>query len=259
MKIQIASDLHLEMRRGRLPAPGEFRAAPDRDILVLAGDIDTHTCAWDFVRQQLELSPVVYVPGNHEYYSWQTREHINEAWQRKAQQIPDLHYLLGESVTIGGVRFWGAPWYSDLFGRRDRGCLQLISESISDFDRKFDDFGRWTVARHLDEHARQTKLLREQAGEVDVIVTHWPPTLDAVAPRFEGDALNGYFVNDKDYLVEEIGAQLWISGHVHDPYACVIGATRCIGNPTGYPYDATENRLFRPDLVIEVEPAGPEG
>ena len=95
--------------------------------LVLAGDIGTHTCAWDFVRQQLELSPVVCVPGNHEYYSMQTREHTNSEWKRKAHEHAGLHYLLAEGVVIGGVRFWGAPWYSDFFGRRDSELIKRFA------------------------------------------------------------------------------------------------------------------------------------
>ena len=255
MKIQIASDLHLEMRRGHHPKIHDFYPVDDRDVLVLAGDIATYLDAWSFIEQELRRSPVIYVPGNHEYYSWQTREFIDEAWKHKAKQYADLHYLLGEGVTIDGVRFWEAPWYSDFFGRRDPGYLKLIAESLSDFDRKYDDFGRWTVTRHLDEHAHQTRLLREQAGMIDVVITHWPPTLHAVAPRFQGDALNGYFVNDREDLVEEIGSQLWISGHVHDPFRRVVGETWCIGNPAGYPHEAREVPMYWPDLVVEIEPS----
>ena len=255
MKIQIASDLHLELRRNYEPEIHDFYPVEDRDVLVLAGDIGTYMNAWGFIEEELRRTPVIYVPGNHEYYSWQTREHVDKAWCHKARQNPDLHYLIAEGVSIGGIRFWGAPWYSDLFGRRDRSHLRDVEYGISDFSPKFSDFGRWTIARHLQEHARQTRLLREQAGRVDVVITHWPPTLDAVAPRFEGDPLNGYFVNDREGLVEEIGARYWISGHVHDAYRAVVGNTLVLGNPAGYPNAKPESRLFRPDLAIEVEPA----
>ena len=63
-------------------------------------------------------------------------------------------------------------------------------------------FGRWTIARQLEEHVRQTNLLREHAGRVDVVIIHWPPTLHAFTPRFQGNALNGYVVNDRENLVE---------------------------------------------------------
>ena len=255
MKIQIASDLHLELRRNHEPEIHDFYPVEGRDVLVLAGDIGTHVNAWGFIEEELRRSPVIYVPGNHEYYSWQTREHTDEVWRQKAKQNPNLHYLIAEGVTIGGVRFWGAPWYSDLFSRRAPGYLRLIAESLNDFDPKYDDFGRWTVHRHLEEHARQTGLLREQAGKIDVVITHWPPTRDAVATRFEGNALNGYFVNDNEGLVHMIGARVWISGHVHDAYRAVVGDTLVIGNPAGYPFDGPKRPLFRPDLAIDVEPA----
>ena len=255
MKIQIASDLHLELRRGRRPAAGEFRAVADRDLLVLAGDIGRHLNAWGFIKQELARSPVIYVPGNHEYYCWQTRERVDKAWRRKAQQNTDLHYLVAEGVTIAGVRFWGAPWYSDLFGRRAPGYLRDVEYGISDFSPIVSDFGRWTITRHLEEHALQTQLLREQSGQIDVVITHWPPTLHAIAPRFDDDPYNGCFVNDREDLVEEIGAQCWISGHVHDAYRAIVGDTLVLGNPAGFPNAKPESRLFRPDLAIEVEPA----
>ena len=62
------------------------------------------------------------------------------------------------------------------------------------------------------------------------------------------------FVNDREDLVEEIGAQYWISGHVHDAYWEVVGKTLLIGNPTGYPGEVPQSELFRPDLAIDVEP-----
>ena len=255
MKIQIASDLHLEFRSRQYPPAADFQTVEDRDVLVLAGDIGNRLKAWAFVERELAFSPVIYVPGNHEYYGRHTRKDTDEAWRQKATQCPDLNYLIAEGVTIGGVRFWGAPWYSDLFGRRDRAYLHDVEKLLNDFSARHNDAGGWTVARHLEEHARQTQLLREQAGQVDVVITHWPPTLHAVAPQHDGDLLNGYYVNDREDLVEEIGAQLWISGHVHDAYRALVGDTMLIGNPAGYPKEKPESRLFRPDLMIEVEPA----
>ena len=143
---------------------------------------------------------------------------------------------------------------------RFRNSSRSFSERVNDFEAQYDDHGQWSVVRHLNEHARQTWLLRQQAGAVDVVVTHWPPTRHAIAPRFEGDELNGYFVNDREDLVREIGAQYWISGHVHDPHDVRGRRPRgCIGNPTGYPRDFRRGPKYRPDLVIEVEPAAKGG
>ena len=254
MKIQIASDLHVEMHRDNYPPIEDFRPVAERDVLVLAGDIGTHTNALRFVEDEARVSPVILIPGNHEYYSVHTRRETDYAWRQIAASTPALHYLDGDSVRIDGVRFWGAAWYSDLRGQQSAGLARLVEAVISDFSPKYNDNGNWTVRRHLAEHARQTALLRAQAGQVDVVITHWPPIRNATPPRLRGDALSGYFVNDREDLVEEIGAQLWISGHVHDPYDCRVGETRCIGNPAGYRGEPTETAGFASDRVIEVSP-----
>ena len=257
MKIQIASDLHLEKTLGRLPHSSDFRSVEDRDVLVLAGDIGTHANAIRFVDPECQVSEVIYVPGNHEYYSMQMRKRTDEIWRAFANNIKNLHYLVGETVTIGGVRFWGGPWYSDLFGSSARWLKSEVSRSINDFRNPFNDLGQWNIHRHIEEHHIQTEQLRAHAGEVDVVITHWPPTKQATAPRFSGSDMNAYFVNDREDLVREIGAQAWISGHVHDAYDVVIGRTRVIGNPSGYPGEVPESKKFRPDRVIEVDPARP--
>ena len=124
MKIQIASDLHLEAREDHLPATGAFRSDASRDLLILAGDIGRHLLAREFVFREMTLSPVIYVPGNHEYYGLQNRVTVDGLWKALAAVHPDLHYLVAEGVEIDSVRFWGVPWYSDLWGLDD-GWTQL--------------------------------------------------------------------------------------------------------------------------------------
>ena len=66
MRIQFASDLHLECLRGRPAGETLVSPQPDADLLVLAGDIDNGVAG---VRQFATWPvPVLYVPGNHEAY-----------------------------------------------------------------------------------------------------------------------------------------------------------------------------------------------
>ena len=281
MKIQIASDLHLEALarerepgvvyrsamdgRGRViergPGPSRppdavFRPVDGRDLLILAGDIGTDTLALAFVEQELERSPVIYVPGNHEYYSGRTREVIDAVWRALAMERPGLHYLTGEALTLDGVRFWGGPWYSDLWGitphdRAGAWYHRDVAWGINDFYAGYGG-AAWSVARHINHFHAQTDLLRAHAGALDVVITHWPPMKGAIHPKYDGDVLNPYFINDQDDLVREIGAKLWISGHTHEAYDYTVGETRCVGNPTGYSGEYHQSRLFRPDQVVEV-------
>ena len=256
MKIQIASDLHLEGRPGHMPGEAAFRPVHGRNLLVLAGDIGVDMTAWPFVERELEISSVVYVPGNHEYYTQGRRADVDAKWRRCANAHADFHFLVGEGAEIGGVRFWGAPWHSDLWGVAPSDpqgvwCHLEVERSINDFWIGWGG-GEWSLPRHINDHLVQTHLLEAQAGKVDVVVTHWPPTKAAIHPKFDGDILNPYFINDKEDLVRRIGAKLWISGHTHEAYDYEVGGTRCIGNPTGYAGEPRESRLFRPDRIVEI-------
>ena len=253
MKIQIASDLHLEMHHGWMPHPAYFRPAEDRDVLVLAGDINVHTQAEDFVLRELDISPVVYVPGNHEYYCEHTRDRVDSDWKTIAKSHPDFHYLVAECTTIDGIRFFGAPWYSDLWNSGDPWDWTLVHESINDFYDRTGGRDLWSVMRHINMHKEQTEVLLAEPEYIDVVITHWPPTKQAIHSKYDGDELNPYFINDHEDVVSEIGAKLWISGHTHEPYDYWSGATRCVGNPAGYPGEYQESKLFRPNRVVEVD------
>ena len=86
-----------------------------------------------------------------------------------------------------------------------------------------------------------------------MVITHWPPTKEAMHPSLDGDSLNPYYFNDREDLVREVGAKLWISGHTHEAFDYRVGKTRCIGNPAGYPDERRESSsLFRADLVVKV-------
>ena len=254
MKIQIASDLHLEGQPGHRPPPEDFVPVADRDVLVLAGDIGEYTNAIGFIKDEARTSPVIYVPGNHEYQTRWGRKATEQFWREMAKENENLFYLDGEGVLLDDIRFWGGAWYSDLGGRQDAGFLGMIHASIADFEEPYNDNGHWNIIRHIEEHRRQTELLRLEARQVDVVITHWPPTQHAIAPRFKGHSLNSYFANDHEDLVREIGAQVWISGHVHEPHEAMVGDTRCIGNPSGYADEVLEGKGFRPDRIVEVQP-----
>ena len=259
MRIQIASDLHIESWGGAMPDERAFRPAEERDLLVLAGDIDVGLGALAFIERELARSPVLYVAGNHEHYGTRTHAQLEEAWAQIGRTTPGLQFLNAAAVTIGGVRFYGCTWYSGLWGDADPRAATAIGRYILDFRAPHDDAGTWSVLRHVETHRQRTKAMRRHAGRVDVVVTHWPPTLHALHPMYADvgtteSLLNRYFINDEEALVREVGVRFWISGHTHMPHRTRVGVTTSIGNPTGYRNDG-RGPGFRPDRVIEVEPS----
>ena len=71
MKIQILSDLHLEFFQSydKVLRP---LYTPKADVVVLAGDIFSYTkceAQMKSIRKAFKKTPLVYIPGNHEYYN----------------------------------------------------------------------------------------------------------------------------------------------------------------------------------------------
>ena len=62
MKIRVLSDLHLEFEDWAPPAV-------QADVVVLAGDIHGGTKGLAWAREEFPHTPIVYVPGNHEYFT----------------------------------------------------------------------------------------------------------------------------------------------------------------------------------------------
>src|SRR5258708_4266539 len=115
MRIQIISDLHLEFH----PDGGRsFLSSMDfkgSDALVVAGDLcDARTLASSF---ELLCSacptPILYVPGNHEYYGSSFSE-VDTLFNAVEQTYPNLHVLNNKTMTLAGQRFVGTTlWFPD--------------------------------------------------------------------------------------------------------------------------------------------------
>jgi predicted phosphodiesterase len=91
MKLQILSDLHLEMHADG--GSGLIRELDPAgvDVLVLAGDITMARRYADLERVFKPLAKkyrhILYVPGNHEYYKSSPREVARNRWARTGRHI----------------------------------------------------------------------------------------------------------------------------------------------------------------------------
>lgn len=253
MKLQIVSDIHLGLAPCSIPDVGA-------DLLVLAGDI--HRPA-EALRWATALNmPIVYVPGDHEYYG--------SSLAATDRRLVDLSR--NSKVTVlncgekrfGQIRVLGATLWSDfrLLGDgpvRERAMAQARSFS-RDFSRiAADETGNEAFsptdcaqlfARHLDW--LKARLAEPFDGET-VVVTHFAPASGSIAPRFADSPLNPFFVSNLDALIGTSGAALWVHGHTHDSFDYRIGRTRVLCNARGYVVNAkAENPAFEPGLTVEL-------
>ncbi|MBP6851063.1 MAG: metallophosphoesterase, partial [Rhodoferax sp.] len=116
MKIQLLSDLHLEVHPNYTPLP-----APGADVLVLAGDIGSYQKGTQLLDDDFGLRrfsplhgwpvPVMFLPGNHEYDMLdfdQTHSRLRAMCERLG-----IHWLEREVLLMHGIRFVGTTLWSD--------------------------------------------------------------------------------------------------------------------------------------------------
>lgn len=254
MKLWIMSDLHLEFTPFSPPQV-------DADLVVLAGDIgkEDRGIAWAAKRFS---KPVVYVAGNHEFYSTRPMQTIRHGLERAAAKH-GIHLLERGRVDFGPVRVLGCTLWTDLLLYEREEVSRGYAYEMNDFcgaiavSDPYDPTHRLpftpdlSVAIHRSSVSwLEAELAKPWEGKT-VIVTHHAPSMKSVSMRFLGDQLNPCYASHLEYLAER--ADVWVHGHMHDACAYEIGKCRVICNPRGYS-DRPENpdAPFRPDLVIEL-------
>lgn len=189
------------------------------DVIVLAGDISNKRFISElFVDNIRKICNVVYVHGNHDFYS-----------EKEKPTEEDTNFI----YEFGGIKFIASTFWTNF---RDIEHSAIFAEkAINDFrnNSKFnaDDCKRLNKS--------SIEFIRKNADKKSIVVTHFPPSRGSEHPRYAGDILNHYFVNDMDDLVKEISPIAWIHGHVHDPWRYRIGKTWILCNPLGYPKENT--------------------
>ena len=254
MKLHILSDLHLGVQG--MPHP-----ETDADLVILAGDIARPQAAITWA--QGFGKPVLYVPGNHEFYGsslTQTMRTLQDLCAGTSVQLLD-----NRSLVLQGVRFVGSTLWSDF---RIAGGGQARADAMEQALRFMRDFQRIRSTEQPDAplfHPQDaaalydanvqwlTQALAQPFDGPTVVITHHAPSPRSIHPRFAGSPLNAIFVSDAESLVAQSGARLWIHGHTHDSFNYLLHGTRVLCNPRGYARDGVnENALFDPLLVVEV-------
>lgn len=269
MRIWILSDLHIpESDAIKLVKPDRY---PQADVCVLAGDVtDSMHLAVNWVGKVIRpRMPVVWVPGNHEFYDTSI-----EGGRKNARLIANAQgvtFLDNSAAVIGGVRFLGGTLWTDYAidapasgaerGTAIKSAMWAAKQGLADYVNIYlqSPKGDGVIPRHI-RPADLAQLHQETRVFIDgtlalphdgktVVVSHHAPHRKSIHPKFEGDATNGAFVSDLSHVIERWQPDLWVHGHVHQPFDYQVGKTRIICNPRGY---AIENEAFEFGKVIEI-------
>jgi Calcineurin-like phosphoesterase len=250
-RLRIFSDLHLEFVDW-IPPPAAA------DAIVLAGDIAVGVQGIQWARRQFPDTPVVYVPGNHEFYGARLPDALAEL-RNEAQRL-GVHFLDGDECILGGARFLGTTLWTDyeLYG----SAPEDLERAMADAAIEMNDFRmiQWAGGEplepalvrdmHLTGVAWLAERLAEPFGGPTVVVTHHLPHRRCSHPKYEGTRFNPCFASDLDHLVRAPVA-LWVHGHTHESIDFLVNGTRVVCNPRGYlPHEP--NPSFDPVGAIEL-------
>jgi Icc-related predicted phosphoesterase len=263
-RLWVLSDLHLTHDR---PVAREGLRVPDADVCVCAGDVFHGTLsslAWlaEFV---LPHMPVVFVPGNHEYYGRVLADDRQEFTNRYLYgDLPEgLHYLDCRHVYVGNVKFLGATLWTDFAVFSQDGDEKDLEWFMATAERSMNDYRailydhraaplKASHTRELHWEARNW-LRRELRVHHDegptVVVTHHAPHPGSIDAEFRDDPLTAAYASDLEGLMRLDEPQLWVHGHTHVSFDYQVGRTRVLCNPKGY---GSENPRFNPQLVVEL-------
>ncbi|MES2961978.1 MAG: metallophosphoesterase [Pseudomonadota bacterium] len=236
MKIITYSDLHLEFGTNFKPPKNS-----DADLMILSGDIITFKnfkplsdflSDWD--------KPVLYVAGNHEYY---TRQPMDAGEQAFKDYISEHHsnitWLNNSDFSLNDIHFFGGTMWTD-FNNSDPTAIQNAWNAMNDFSQIIMPNGQRltpydTIKIHENFKEKLEAWLEKNRDKKRVIISHHSPVKNPNT-KYEDSNIQAAF-NSLDMLevIEKYQPDLWVYGHTHECDNREIGKTRIISNQMGYP------------------------
>jgi len=253
MKIQYASDLHLEfsdnysyLKRSLLKPVG--------DILVLAGDIAylnnnnyRNHPFWNWASDN--FSQVIVAVGNHELYKYYDLAKMPQGLVCSVKSNVKCYYnavIQIDNIDIIVSTLWSKIRVENAYP---------TEQGVTDFHRILYDGSLLTWDKFNREHDKCFLFIQEKVenshAEHIVVVTHHVPSFQLSSPDFAGSRINGAFTVELEKYIESSPIEYWIYGHSHRNIDKMIGKTQCVTNQLGY-VSHDEHLSFSAGKVIEV-------
>lgn len=257
IKLQIASDLHLEFQENKKWLE-ENPLIPCGDILLLAGDIIVDKYkekAENFYKRiEQDFSYIVATMGNHEFY----RGDISYVYPSYSKQITGKHIKLNnKSIIVDGIKFIVSVLWSYVLPEH----TATVWNTMNDYNliTTKDAYGLkipLTVGAINRYHQISLDFVKKELSEPFdgkiVVMTHHIPSYRLIDPSHAGDPVNCAFATNLDEFIESNPKiVLWVCGHSHEFADVVIGSTRVVANPLGYVF-GNEHYKFKRDFCVEV-------
>lgn len=253
MKIQYASDLHLEFEANSRYLRKK-PIVPTGDILLLAGDIGVlgedymKYPFWDWAAEHFRQTLVV--PGNHEFYQSEDLASFHAGMIREIR--PNVKLCYNSVVAIDDVDFFLTTLWAHI---RTEDAF-YIRRALSDFHYIKYGGKRLEPEQFNREHQKTLQFLdsalKSSVSSKRVVVSHHVPTELCMSPEFKGSTFNGAFVVELHDFIYDNHIDYWIYGHSHRNMPEVdINGTKVICNQLGYIED-NEQKSFNPSICFDI-------
>lgn len=220
MKFGIFSDLHMEFQ------PWEF--TPEADVFYLnAGDTHPQQLTRDYFTKLMGPN-YFYVYGNHDYYGNSFKNAEMDIFVKQ----------------VNGLKIAGATLWTDI--RPDRWWD--FRDYMMDYRQiKGMNYDRYMIAHNLHKDYLFT-------SNADIWVVHHLPSYESVHHRYRNSGGNDFFATElSDQILEmKHPPKLIVHGHTHERFDYMIGDTRVVCNPRGYPNEQPWYNTYEP-LIVEID------
>ena len=290
-RLRVLSDLHQEFVRdphyGKHPLvkfDPDVEMDSDFEVLAIVGDLDVPlTRSLDWIADRFPGETVLYVPGNHDFYSNPGK---HEAGFTMLEQI-DAGLELADKLGIhllhdrvlecpnDGIRFIGATLWTDMatvgLGTKHSKMAQAEGKNgMNDYKNikresttKPGKRKRIRAQHIADAHVVSRSFIESALADPfdgeTVVLTHQAPHPESLW----GDNPNlvdlawCYASNLSSILEAETAPDLWCHGHIHDSrdYQIPNSRTRVVSNARGYAFvedPAKRAAVFDPNFTVEI-------
>ncbi|MDY0104098.1 MAG: metallophosphoesterase [Lentimicrobium sp.] len=251
MKIQYASDLHLEFEHNSKHL-ANYPLKVCGEVLVLAGDIiplqDVHLNHAFFSFVSTHYEKVFWVPGNHEFY------HNDMAEFKPSFNIQlrdNIHIVNNIALDYKGINFI----FSTLWSHISKPNEKIIEQGVADFDYITVNGKKFRSSDYNKLHRESLDFLEKSltsSSKKTVVVTHHLPSQLCNAAEHSGSKINEAFCVDLTEFIQRCKANFWIYGHSHfNQKPLFIGDTILITNQLGM-VQSNEHTHFNPKAFFSV-------
>lgn len=246
MRLRIFSDLHVYRKNF---FHYNYR---NEDLIVAAGDIAEGMKGVHFLETVTNSNvPVLYVPGNHEYYG-ENYYRLNDRFRaHNYNSGSHVKVLLNDTFETDDHLFVGTTLWTDfdVYGTQEFS-KEMWKDGLNDSRYISTDNGGLEAEDVIGWNRDAISFLDNiESRKRKILITHYCPEKSS-HPQWTGSKLNPGFITKIPAQIHN-KFYMHIHGHTHDNMDYQIdGGPRVICNPKGY---GEENKNgFIPDLVVEV-------